>query len=84
MCKTVSKRQPAIVAVVDHDTDVLDLRVFSAPSRRVEPEVVGPATFRMQDLRDVVAILSEGLRFQDHIDAGQAASGKGRKKKRSA
>jgi hypothetical protein len=83
MGKTVSKRQPAIVAVVDHDTDVLDLRVFSAPSRNVEPEVVGTATLRMQDLRDVVAILSERLQFQDLMDAGQAAARKGKKAKRA-
>jgi hypothetical protein len=56
MCKTVSKQQPAIVAVVDHDTHILDLRVIAAPNKRVEPEVVGTATLRMQDLRDVVAL----------------------------
>ena len=83
MYKTVLKRQPAIVAVVDHDTDVLDLRVFFAPSRRAESEVVGTATLRMQDLRDVVALLSERLQFQDQLDVAQAAARKTRKAKRA-
>ena len=58
--------------------------MFAAPSRRVEPEVVGTATLRMQDLRDVVALLSERLQFQDQLDAGQAAARKTRKAERAA
>jgi hypothetical protein len=38
----------------------------------------------MQDLRDVVALLSERLQFQDQLDAGQAAARKTRKAERAA
>ena len=79
MGKTVSKRQPAIVMAVDRDARLLDLRVFAALNEQVEPEVVGNATLRLQDLLDVLALLSEGLRFQDQIDAGQAAARRARK-----
>ena len=83
MPKNVSKLETQIVLSADHDTGALDLRVFAAPSRSVEPEVVGTAALRMQDLRDVVAILRDELRLQNHIDAAQRAAKRTRKKKRA-
>jgi hypothetical protein len=41
--------------------------LFTAPNNRVEPEVVGTATLRMQDLRDVVAFLSREVQIRDQI-----------------
>jgi hypothetical protein len=83
MRKTTSKPEAQIVMVVDQNARLLDLRVFSAPNRNVEPEVVGTATLRLQDLRNVVAMLSKRLQFQDQLDAAQAAARSGRKKKRA-
>ena len=83
MRKMVSKRQPAIVAAVDHDTGVLDLQVFAAPNQRGRPKVVGNAVIRIQDLRDVMALLRDELRLQNHIDAAQPAARRTRKKKRA-
>ena len=71
MRKNTSKLGTQIVLSADHDTGAIELRVFAAPNRNVEPEVVGTASVRMQDLRDVVAILSERLQFQE-LEAGQA------------
>ena len=62
---------------------MLDLRVFAALNKQVEPEVVGNATLRLQDLHDVVALLSEGLPFQEQLDLAQAAARRARKKNRA-
>ena len=69
----ISKPETHIVLSADHDTGAIDLRVFLAASRNVEPEVVGTASLRMRDLRDVVEILNERLQFQDALDATKAA-----------
>jgi hypothetical protein len=50
--------------------------VFATQKKKVGPEVVGTAALRLKDLRDVLALLTEQLEFQDHIDAGQAAARK--------
>jgi hypothetical protein len=83
MRKNISKRQPAIVMAIDQDARLLDLRVFAAQNKHVEPEVVGNATLRLRDLREVVAFLSHEIQMRDWMDDAQAAARRTRKKKRT-
>jgi hypothetical protein len=55
--------------------------VFAAQNKQVDSEILGTAALRMQDLCDVVPLLSQTLQFQDHIDAGQAAARKNEESK---
>jgi hypothetical protein len=68
---------------VDYATGLLDFQVFAALNQRGRPKVVGNAVIRIQDLRDVMALLRDELRLQNHIDAAQPAARRGRKKKRA-
>jgi hypothetical protein len=63
-------------------TATLDLRVFATQKKKVGLEVVGTAALRLKDLRDVLALLTEQLEFQDLLDA-QIAARKARKAKRA-
>jgi aminoglycoside N3'-acetyltransferase len=77
MRKTASKQEIEMLVSVDHATHILDLKVFTSPKKRVPAELVGTASLRMQDLRDVVEILSRRLQIQDWMDA-QAEARKAR------
>ena len=83
MRKTASKSEAQIVMAVDYATGLLDFQVFAAPNQRGRPKVVGNAVIRIQDLRDVMALLRDELRLQNHIDAAQPAARRTRKKKRA-
>jgi hypothetical protein len=61
-----------IVMSVDRDAGVVDLRVFATQHKRAE--VVGTATLRMADVSEVVRLLSERLRFEDLLLAGESAA----------
>jgi hypothetical protein len=50
--------------MVDRSTRVLDLRVFATPKRR-RTKQVGTATLRLEDLREVLPMMTERLRFED-------------------
>jgi hypothetical protein len=50
--------------MVDRRTRVLDLRVFATPKRR-RTKQVGTATLRLEDLREVLPMMTERLRFED-------------------
>jgi hypothetical protein len=66
-----------IVMSVDRDAGVLDLRIFATQHKRAE--VVGTATLRMADVSEVVRLLSERLRFEDLLLAGESAARKSRR-----
>ena len=61
-----------IIMSVDRDAGVLDLRIFANQHKRAE--VVGTATLRMADVSEVVQLLSERLRFEDLLLAGESAA----------
>jgi hypothetical protein len=64
---------------VDRDAGVLDLRIFATQHKRAE--VVGTATLRMADVSEVVRLLSERLRFEDLLLAGESAARKSKRLK---
>jgi hypothetical protein len=60
MRKPLTQREIEIVMAVDRDTGVLDLRVYAQhPKKRAQ--VVGSATLRLQDLREVLSLMTEPL-----------------------
>jgi hypothetical protein len=80
MHKRLPKREIEIVMSVDRNTGVLDLRVFATrPKRRAQ--IVGTATLRMQDLRDVVPLLTERLQIEDQLVKVESAARRSRKRK---
>ena len=79
MPKLFPKTETEIVMSVDRDAGVLDLRVFATRHKRAE--VVGTATLRMADVSEVVRLLSERLRFEDLLLAGESAARKSKRLK---
>jgi hypothetical protein len=77
MPKPFPKTETEIVMSVDRDAGVLDLRIFATQHKRAE--VVGTATLRMADVSEVVRLLSERLRFEDFMLAGESAARKSRR-----
>ena len=69
-----------IIISVDRDAGVVDLRVLATQHKRAA-EVVGTATLRMADLSEVVRLLSERLRFEDLLLAGESAARKSKRLK---
>ena len=53
MPKPLPQRKSEIVMMVDRDTGVLDLRVFATHCKRGRAQIVGTATLRMEDLREL-------------------------------
>jgi hypothetical protein len=68
---TLSRTEREIIMSVDRDAGVLDLRIFANQHKRAE--AVGTATLRMADVSEVVRLLSERLRFEDLLLAGESA-----------
>ena len=54
-----------IVMAVNRDTGILDLWVYAHSPKRRRGRLVGTATLRMEDLREVVPMLAERLRIED-------------------
>ena len=59
---------------VDRDAGVLDLRVFATPHKRKRAEVVRTATLRMQDIPDVVLMLTERAQIEDQLAKATSAT----------
>ena len=57
---------------------MLDLRVFATPKRR-RTKQVGTATLRLEDLREVLPMMTERLRFEDLLIEAEARKSKKRK-----
>jgi hypothetical protein len=74
MPRTFSKKNTEIVMVTDF-TGVIDLRVFATHPKRRRPEIVGTASLRVQDLRDILPLLRERLLVEDYMRAAEAARG---------
>ena len=81
MSKRLPQREIEIVIKVDRDTGVLDLRVYAHHPKRRRPQVVGTATLRMEDLRDVVPMLTERLRIEDQLVKAESATRRSKKRK---
>jgi hypothetical protein len=80
MPKPLTQREIEIVMAVDRDTGVLDLRVYAHhPKKRAQ--AVGTATLRMEDLREVLPMLAERLRFEDLCIEAETAARKSKKRK---
>jgi hypothetical protein len=83
MPKPMRQRDIEIVMAVDRDAGVLDLRVYAHhPKKRAQP--VGTATLRMQDLRKVLSMMTERLRFEDLLIEAKATARKSKKRKAAA
>ncbi len=81
MSNRLPQRELEIVIAVDRDAGVLDLRVYAHhPKKRAQ--AVGTATLRMEDLREVLPMMTEQLRFEDLLIEAKAAAGKSKKHKR--
>jgi hypothetical protein len=83
MSKPLTQPEIEIVMSVDRDTGVLDLRVFATPKRR-RTKQVGTATLRLEDLREVLPMLTERLRFEDRLVEADIAARKLKKHKAAA
>jgi len=75
------QRETEIVMAVDRDTSVLDLRVYAHHPRGRRALQVGTATLRMQDLRQVLPMLTEQLRFDDQLVKAEVVARKSKKRK---
>jgi hypothetical protein len=74
MSKRLLQREIEIAMTVDRSKGVLDLRVYGHHPKRRRAQQVGTATLRMEDLRDVVPMLTERLRFEDQLVKVEAAA----------
>ena len=80
MPKPLPQRKSEIVMMVDRDTGVLDLRVFATHCKRGRAQIVGTATLRMEDLREVAPMLTKRLQIEDQLVKAEAiARKKGRR-----
>jgi hypothetical protein len=69
------------VIAFDRDTGVLDLRVYAHHSKRRPAQLVGTATLRMEDMREVLPLLTEQLRFEDLCIEAEIAAKKSEKRR---
>jgi hypothetical protein len=75
------QREVETVMRVDRDAGAIDLRVYAHHSKRRPAQLVGTATLRMEDLREVVPMLTERLRIEDRLVKAEAAARKSKKRK---
>jgi hypothetical protein len=68
------------VIAFDRDTGVLDLRVYDHQPKRRRAQLVGTATLRIDDLREVQPLLTEQLRFEDLCIEAETAARKSKKR----
>jgi hypothetical protein len=81
MSKRLPQREIEIDMAVGRDTGVLDLCVYAHHPKGRRPQVVGTATLRMEDLRDVVPMLTERLRIEDQLVKAESAARRSKKRK---
>jgi hypothetical protein len=84
MPKPLTQREIEIVMSVDRDIGVLDLRVYAHHPKRRRAQQVGTATLRMEDLRELLPMMTEQLRFEDLLIEAKATAGKPKKRKAAA
>jgi superfamily I DNA/RNA helicase len=72
-------QQREIAMTHDRDAGVLDLRVYAHGPNRRRPQMVGTATLRTEDLRQVVPMLTERLRFEDLLTETGTTAGESKK-----
>jgi hypothetical protein len=80
MPKSATEHEIEIVMAVDRDIGVLDLRVYAHHPKRRRAQQVGTATLRMEDLREVLPMLAERLRFEDLCIEAETAARKSKKR----
>jgi hypothetical protein len=81
MPKPVQHSEIEIVMAVDRDTGVLDLCVYDHHPKKRRAQAVGTATLRMEDLCEVLPMMTEQLRFEDLLVKAKAAARKSKKRK---
>jgi hypothetical protein len=81
MPKLLPKRGIEIVMMVDRDAGVLDLQIFASHLKRREAQLVGSATLRIGDLRQVLPILTERLQIEDQLVKAEAIARKSKRRK---
>jgi hypothetical protein len=74
------QREVETVMRVDRDAGAIDLRVYAHHSKRRPAQLVGTATLRMEDLREVLPMLAERLRFEDLCIEAETAARKSKKR----
>ena len=74
-------QQRQIVIAVDRDSGTLDLSVFTLSLKGNRTQTIGTATLRMADVPEVVRLLTERLRFEDLLLAGEPAARKSKRLK---
>jgi hypothetical protein len=85
MSRLVPQHEIETVMAFDRDAGVLDLRVYAQHSKRRRAQLVGTATLRLEDLREVLPLLTESLRFEDLcIEAETVARASKKRKAASA
>ena len=82
MRKTFSKPETHIVMRVDREAGVIDLQVFAADLRLQKTTIVGTANIRVQDLREVVSMLTQQLQFEELLARKHSTSSSRSKKMR--
>ena len=81
MPKPVTQHEIEIVMSVDRDAGVLDLRLYAHHPKRGPPQIVGTATLRMEDLREVLPMMTERLRIEDLLIEAETTAKKSKKRK---
>ena len=81
MSQRPPQREIEIAMAVDRDTGVLDLRVYAHHPKTRKAQPVGTATLRMEDLREVLPMMTERLRIEDLLIEAETAAKKSKKRK---
>jgi hypothetical protein len=80
MSRLVPQDEIETVMAFDRDAGVLDLRVYAQHCKRRRAQLVGTATLRMEDMREVLPLLTEQLRFEDLCIEAEATAKKSKKR----
>jgi hypothetical protein len=81
MSRLVPQREIEIAMTHDRDAGVLDLRLYAQHCKRRRAQLVGTATLRMEDMREVLPLLTEQLRFEDLCIEAEIAAKKSEKRR---
>jgi hypothetical protein len=81
MSKRLPQHEIEIVMRVDRDAGAIDLRVYANHPRRRRAQTVGTATLRTENLREVLPMLAERLRFEDLCIEAETAARRSKKRK---
>jgi hypothetical protein len=84
MPKPMRQREIEVVMAVDRDAGILDLRVYAQHPKKRRAQAVGTATLRMEDLHELLPMLTKRLQIEDLLIEAEAAAIKSKKRKAAA